>query len=116
MKLFIGTANPDSLFENIKETMRSGDLWRVGHDGRMQLKIPNAAPLVKQYCPQHFERDENTDDKNHLIFVYVDLDPDPDNNQDIARYVSEMTKLLVLDHLSDFRMIRIDPLALSEQI
>jgi hypothetical protein len=114
MKFNINCTSADSLFENIKTTIRerASDLWRVDHEEHLQLKIEGAAPLVDSWCDAYFERkdDEFAVNRNQrLVLIYVDLDPssDPDNEV-IARYMSEMIKLLVLYHRDDFTMIRIE--------
>ena len=114
MEFNINCTSADSLFENIKATIceRASDLWRVDHEDHLQLKIEGAAPLVNSWSDSYFERkdDEFAINRNRrLVLMYVDLDPssDPDNEV-IARYMSEMIKLLVLYHRDDFTMIRIE--------
>ncbi len=108
MEFNINCTGADSLFENIKTTIyeRASDLWRVDHEDHLQLKIEGAAPLVNSWSDSYFERkdDEFAINRNRrLVLMYVDLDPssDPDNEV-IARYMSEMIKLLVLYHRGGF--------------
>ena len=114
MEFNINCTSADSLFEKIKTTIseRASELWRVDHEDHLQLKIEGAAPLVNSWSDSYFERkdDQFAINRNRrLVLMYVDLDPssDPDNEV-IARYMSEMIKLLVLYHRDDFTRIRIE--------
>jgi hypothetical protein len=107
-------AKADVLFEDIKRTLRNGDLWRVNDDGKIYLQIPKT--FGKHYCPQYFEKSDDPQDRNstRLTLVYREQDPlcepdpslDPDNEH-IARYISEMINHLFLHHRNEFSGIMI---------